>query len=164
MPNMANRSDQNTMKSAFLAGPSVRAAMTRITYPDKPDRTEATPITAAPLGVIVRCTALGLLTCSERSGDRRGGSCTQGSRDLSRVRSWSSPVRPCLQVTRRVLRSWVLVSAALRTKAHAPRSQPDVPVWSQGARATGRKDSAHPSTLPHCRGLVVAESTVVVCE
>src|ERR1035437_7008442 len=66
MPNMANSRDQNTMKSAFLAGPSVRAAMTRIPYPDKPDRMEASPITAAPLGVIVRCTALGLLTCSER--------------------------------------------------------------------------------------------------
>src|SRR5664279_1107174 len=146
MPNMANRSDQNTMKSAFLAGPSVRAAMTRITYPDKPDRTEATPITAAPLGVIVRCTALGLLTWSERSGDRLGGSCTQGSRDLSRVRSWSPPGRPCGRVTR-LLRSWVLVSAALRTKSHASRSQPDAPVRSQGARATGTKDSAHPSIL-----------------
>jgi hypothetical protein len=54
MPNMPNMSDQNTKKSAFRSGPSERAAITRIKYPDKADMTDASPTPAAPIRVMVR--------------------------------------------------------------------------------------------------------------
>jgi hypothetical protein len=70
MPNIPNRIAQYTKKSAFLTGPRVRAAMTRIRYPDTAESTDARPTTVAPRALMVGWLATGSLIFRRTSGDR----------------------------------------------------------------------------------------------